>query len=86
MPKKQPAKKKLSKEQKAFKFYDSARGHLILALIIWFIGFNILILAIDSGSMLQWGAVVVSLIWGGHHLTQSIKIFLQQSWNTNKKN
>ncbi len=84
MPKKQSNKKKLTKEQKAFKFYDSARGHLILALIIWFIGFNILILAIDSGSLVQWGAVVVSLIWGGHHLTQSIKIFLQKSWDQKK--
>ncbi|MCA9343124.1 hypothetical protein KC950_03895 [Candidatus Saccharibacteria bacterium] len=84
MPKKQSTKKKLTKEQRAFKFYDSARGHLILALIIWFIGFNILILAIDSGSILQWATVVVSLIWGGHHITQSIKIFLQQAWDLNK--
>ena len=85
MPKKQSKKKKPTKQQKAFRFYDSSRGHLILALIIWFIGINILMLAIDSGSLLQWGVFIVSLIWGAHHITQSIKIFLQQAWDLNKK-
>lgn len=85
MPKKQSTKKKLTKEQKAFKFYDSSRGHMILAVIIWFIGINILVLAIDSGSLLQWGVFIVSLIWGAHHFIQSIKLFLQKSWDLNKK-
>ena len=80
------AQKKQTKQQKAFKFYDSAPGHLVLTLIIWFIGFNLLLLAIDTGSLLQWGAVIVSLLWGMHHLIQSIKLTYKKLWKPQKKN
>ena len=78
-------KKKISNQQKAFRFYDSARGHLILVIIIWFIGFNLLLLAIDTGSLLQWSGVFVSFLWGMHHLVQSIKLCIQKTWNKSKK-
>lgn len=80
------AKKRLTKEQKAFRFYDSALGHLILSVIIWVIGFNLFLLAVDSGSLLQWGGVVISLIWGLYHLVEATKLFVKKSWKKlNKK-
>lgn len=78
-------KKKLTKEQRAFRFYDSARGHLVLAIIIWFIGFNLGLLAIDTGSLLQWGGVIVSLFWGAHHVVQATKLFIDKTWKKQSK-
>lgn len=79
------AKKRLVKEQKAFKFYDTALGHLVLLAIIWAIGFNLFLLAIDSGSLLQWCGVIISLVWGIYHLIEAIKLFIKKLWFTAKK-
>lgn len=81
------AKKPVTKEQKAFRFYNSALGHLVLAVIIWVIGFNLLLLATDSGSLLQWAGVGVSLVWGLYHLYETIKLYVKKIWRkkTSKK-
>lgn len=79
------AKKQLTKEQKAFRFYDTALGHLVLLVIIWVIGFNLFLLAIDSGSLLQWCGVIISLVWGFYHLIEATKLFIKKLWYTAKK-
>lgn len=83
--KKTPKRKLLTKEQKAFRFYDSALGHLVLAAIIWTIGFNLFLLAVDSGSLLQWGGVIISLVWGLYHLIEATRLFIKKSWQRRKK-
>ena len=79
------ARKRLTKEQKAFRFYDSSLGHLVLSAIIWVIGFNLFLLAVDSGSFLQWGGVIISLVWGLYHLIEAAKLFVKKSWQRRKK-
>lgn len=78
-------KRPLTKEQKAFRFYDSALGHFVLAAIIWTIGFNLFLLAVDSGSLLQWGGVIISLVWGLYHLVEATKLFIKKSWQKRSK-
>ena len=80
-----PKRKKITKQQRAFRFYDSATGHVVLAAIIWIIGFNLFILAVDSGSLLQWGGVVVSVVWGLYHLVEATKLFVKKSWQRRSK-
>jgi F0F1-type ATP synthase membrane subunit a len=79
------AKKPVSKEQKAFRFYNTAAGHLVLAVIIWFVGFNLLLLATDTGSLLQWGGVVISLVWGLYHFSMSVQMFVKKVWQRASK-
>ncbi len=78
-------KNKPTKEQKAFQFYNSALGHLVLLAIIWVIGFNLFLLAVDSGSLLQWGGVLVCLFWGLYHLIESLKLFIKKLWHRQNK-
>lgn len=78
-------KQRLIKEKKAFRFYNSALGHLVLVAIIWTIGFNLFLLAVDSGSLLQWGGVIISLVWGLYHLVEAIKLFFKKSWQKRSK-
>lgn len=78
-------RKQLTKEQKAFRFYDSALGHLVLSAIIWVIGFNLFLLAVDSGSLLQWGGVLVCLFWGLYHLIESLELFIKKVWPSQNK-
>ena len=80
-----PKKKLLTKEQKAFRFYQSPSGHIVLAVIIWFIGFNLALLAIDTGSLLQWGGVFVSLFWGLYHLLQGLHMYFKKLWRKTSK-
>jgi uncharacterized membrane protein len=39
-------------------------GYVVTGLIMWLIGYMLAILAIDSGSLLQWLGVLVALVWG----------------------
>lgn len=78
-------KKQVTKEQKAFRFYNSALGHVVLAVIIWVIGFNLFLLATDTGSLLQWGGVIASLVWGLYHLLNAAYLFFNKLWRKAKQ-
>lgn len=81
-----PKKKPITKEQKAFRFYNSAPGHVVLAAIIWVIGFNLFLLATDTGSLLQWAGVLICLFWGLHHLIVAVSVTTKRLWRKQKKN
>jgi hypothetical protein len=81
-----PSKKPATKEQKAFRFYNTAAGHLVLSAIIWFIGFNLFLLATDTGSLLQWGGVLISLFWGLYHFIIAVQMFIKKAWQKASKN
>ncbi len=78
-------KKPVTKEQKAFRFYTSAPGHLVLAAIIWVIGFNLFLLATDTGSLLEWGGVVISLFWGLYHVGVATALYSRKLWRKQNK-
>jgi len=79
------SKKPITKEQKAFRFYHSVPGHFVLAAIIWVIGFNLLLLATDTGSLLQWGGVIICLFWGLYHFVWALNLFVKKLWHKAKK-
>jgi uncharacterized membrane protein len=39
-------------------------GYIVTGLIMWLVGYLLFILAVDSGSLLQWAGVFVAVIWG----------------------
>ncbi len=39
-------------------------GYFVAGLIMWLVGYLLSILAVDSGSLLQWLGVLIALIWG----------------------
>lgn len=79
------SKSKPTQNQKVFDFYNSTLGHLVLLAIIWVIGFNLFLLAVDSGSLLQWGGVLVCLFWGFYHLIESLMLFIKKVWPSQNK-
>lgn len=74
-----------TKEKKAFRFFNTVAGNLVLAALIWFIGFNLLVLASDTGSLLQWGGVVICLFWGLSYLLHAITMFIKKLWHKAKQ-
>lgn len=79
------SKKPITKERRAFRFYNTAWGHVVLAAIIWVIGFNLFLLAVDSGSLLEWGGVIISLFWGLYHLIRATRMFIKKLWHKKSK-
>lgn len=39
-------------------------GYVVTGLIMWLIGYLLFLLAVDSGSLLQWLGVLVAIVWG----------------------
>lgn len=72
--------KQYSKDNKAFRFYNSTLGHLVLMLIVWVIGYSLFWVAVDTGSTLQWLLVIFSLFYGTYHLVQAIRLFIKKLW------
>lgn len=78
--------KQYSKYNRAFRFYDSSVGHLVLMMIVWVVGYSFFWVAVDTGSTLQWLLVIFSLFYGIYHLVQAIRLFVKKLWHkTNSK-
>lgn len=43
---------------------QTPHGYIVTGLIMWLVGYLLFILAVDSGSLLQWLGVLVAGIWG----------------------
>lgn len=54
-------------------------GYVVTGIIMWIIGYVLLSLAINSGSMFQWAGFLVALIWGGVRIAQGIRMKLSQN-------
>ena len=78
-------KKPITKEQKSFRFYRRAPGHLVLAAIIWVIGYTLFLHASDTGSLLQWGIVGICLFWGLYHVGVATALFSRKLWRKQNK-
>lgn len=57
-----PAKKKSTKPKQHP--VQTPLGYVVTGLLMWLVGYLLLILAVDSGSNLQWLGVFVAVIWG----------------------
>ncbi len=47
-------------------------GYVITGLIMWLVGYLLSILAVDSGSLLQWAGVMVAAAWGTVRVFQGL--------------
>ena len=47
-------------------------GYIITGLIMWIIGYLLSVLAVDSGSLLQWAGTAIAFIWGSVRVIQGI--------------
>ncbi len=47
-------------------------GYIITGLIMWAIGYLLSILAVDSGSLLQWAGTAMAFIWGSVRVIQGV--------------
>jgi uncharacterized membrane protein len=56
-----PAKKKAAKKVHPV---QTPGGYIVTGLIMWVVGYMLAILAIDSGSLLQWLGVLIAFGWG----------------------
>lgn len=75
MPAKKPAKKA---KQKKLHPAQTPGGYMVTGLIMWVVGYLLTILAIDSGSLLQWLGVLVAFIWGFVRITEGTYQFIKK--------
>jgi len=54
-------------------FLATPLGYLVSALVIWGVGFLLLLIAIRSGSLIEWLGVIIALIWGTSRLITAAK-------------
>ena len=54
-------------------------GYVITGLIMWLVGYLLAMLAIDSGSLLQWLGVLVALVWGLIRIVEGLYQFVKKS-------
>lgn len=43
---------------------QTPHGYIVTGLIMWLVGYLLFILAVDSGSLLQWLGTLVAGVWG----------------------
>ncbi len=44
--------------------WQKPSGYFVSAFVLWAVGYILLSLAIDSGSILQWLGAIVTVLWG----------------------
>ncbi len=54
-------------------FLATIIGKLVSALCVWGVGFLLLLIAVKSGSLLEWVLVIIALIMGINYLVQAVK-------------
>ena len=57
-------------------FLATSMGKLVSALCVWGVGFLLLLIAVKSGSLLEWVLVVAALLTGATYIAQAIKQLL----------
>lgn len=53
-------------------------GYIVTGLIMWLVGYMLAILAIDSGSLLQWLGVIVAFVWGLVRIVEGTYQFIKK--------
>lgn len=76
MVKKQPSKNQPAKID--FGFFRRPAGYFFTTAALWVVGYILASLAIDSGSLLQWGTAVLALGWGLVRLIQGIILSIKK--------
>jgi len=71
-------KKSVKKTAKKLHPAQTPGGYIITGLIMWLVGYLLSILAIDSGSLLQWLGVFVALGWGFVRILEGTYQFIKK--------
>ena len=45
-----------------------------IGVLVWIVGYAVLLTAIDSGSIVHWVAVIVALFWGGQRIIKGVRL------------
>lgn len=72
-PKKQSNKKQAQKHPA-----QTPGGYVVTGLIMWLVGYLLSILAVDSGSLLQWAGVIVAAVWGCIRIVEGTYQFIRK--------
>lgn len=73
-------KKTISKKKTAKKLHPAQTpgGYIVTGLIMWVVGYLLSVLAVDSGSLLQWLGVIVALVWGLVRIVEGTYQFIKK--------
>lgn len=52
-------------------------GFVVTGLIMWAVAYLLMLLAIDSGSLIQWFGTLVAILWGGVRITEGVYKFFK---------
>jgi len=68
----------MAKKQTKIHPAQTPGGFIVTGLLMWLIGYLLFLLAVDSGSLLQWFGVLVALVWGFIRITEGTYRFFTQ--------
>lgn len=77
---KKTTKKKAQRKTKKQSIHPAQTpgGYVVTGLIMWLVAYLLSILAVDSGSLLQWLAVLVALVWGSVRIVEGSYQFIKK--------
>jgi uncharacterized membrane protein len=74
-----PAKKTTKQTKKASVHpAQTAGGYVVTGLLMWLVGYLLSLLAVDSGSLLQWLGVLVAFGWGFVRIVEGLYKFIKK--------
>lgn len=79
MATKKPATKKSKPTAKtAVHPVQTPGGYVVTGLLMWLVGYLLSLLAVDSGSLLQWAGVLVAFVWGFIRIVEGLYKFIKK--------
>ncbi len=69
---------KEEKQNRIKQQFNSPLGYAVTAVVMLLIGYTMVSLAIDSGSLVHWAVALVAVIWGLIRLVQSVALALSK--------
>lgn len=64
-------KKNKTPQHQLLEFVQTPAGYTVTGLVLWVVGYYLLFVAIDSGSLLMWLATLVAFGWGLRRIIQA---------------
>jgi cytochrome c biogenesis protein CcdA len=68
-----------SNKNSDFAFFRKPAGFFTTTLALWVVAYILASLAIDSGSILQWVAAIVAVVWGLVRLVQGLRLAVRKA-------
>jgi len=69
-----------NKKKKAAKVHlaQTPTGYLVTGLLMWIVGYLLLILALESGNLIQWLGVLLAFTWGLFRIVEGLYKHIKQ--------